>query len=175
MFVKRKPGQHGLLITTPAREVNHVDVANRVCSFDLSIRTAVFQAGFPVCPSLAHRRHTCHRQTHRDRSAACDGLGSAGGFPNLSSGIEPRHLVHAGRQSHVVGPAGARRSPCAASIAIRSVLRTAILSRSAACAGCACCCWFPFRGRHGYGRCRFSRPCAHPGAITSNRASGTRP
>lgn len=46
MFIKRKPGQRVLLITTPAREANHVDVANRACSFDRSIRSLVFKLVF---------------------------------------------------------------------------------------------------------------------------------
>src|SRR6059058_1855226 len=38
MIIKSKPGQRSLLITTPGREVNHVDVANRVCTGNPSIR-----------------------------------------------------------------------------------------------------------------------------------------
>jgi hypothetical protein len=108
MFIKRKPGQRGLLITTPAREVNHVDVANRACSFDPSIRPLVFQAGFPVGAGVAHWRNTCHRQTHRDGRLARDGIGSAHAFSNLSSGLESRRMVEPGGQPDLIAAAGAR-------------------------------------------------------------------
>jgi hypothetical protein len=55
MHVNRKPGQRSLLIATPAREVDHVDLANRVCSFHPGIRPLVFQAGFPIRADIAYR------------------------------------------------------------------------------------------------------------------------
>lgn len=108
MFIKRKPGQRSLLIPTPAREVNHVDLAHRVCSFDPSIRSLVFQAGFPVRTGVAHWRHSCHRQTHRDSRLARHGPGSADVFSNLSSGIESRRVVHSCGQPDLAVAAGAR-------------------------------------------------------------------
>jgi hypothetical protein len=94
-------------MTTPAREVNHVDVAHRVCSANLSIRPFVFQAGFSIRPGIAVWRHTCHLQTYRDLRVARHGPGSAGTLSNVSSGIEPRCMVTSGRQPHFIAPPGA--------------------------------------------------------------------
>jgi hypothetical protein len=95
-------------MTTPAREVNHVDVADRLCSANLSICSIVFQAGFPIRPGIAVWRHTCNRQAHGDLRVARHGFGSAGTLSNLSSGIEPRCMVTSCRQPYFVAPAGAR-------------------------------------------------------------------
>src|SRR6476660_598919 len=107
-MIKRKPGQRSLLITTPGREINHVDIAHRVCSFDRSIRPFVLPTGLSVGAGPSHWGNTCHWQTHRNGGAAGDGIGSARPFPNVSSSIESRHLVNVGGQSDFVVLSGTR-------------------------------------------------------------------
>jgi hypothetical protein len=130
-------------MTTPAREVNPVDVAHRVCSANLSIRSIVFQAGFSIGPGITVWRHTCHRQTQRDLRAARHGPESAGALSDVSSVIEPRCMVTSCRQPYFIAPAGARfctpwaidlragrhrRAPLGARIAARGIYRDPVRS-----------------------------------------------